>query len=633
MNFRTIKPNLHTQINNSPTNTTVATVDEHDLGFPPLRDDEQVADDHDVTTFSSATRLNTSAGHLNAKSDVYSFSIMLLELLTGFKAVDTSRRKNNLVEWLKPIFSQNWKLQTIMDGRMEGQHSSKATSHAAQLILKCLSIDPKDRPSMKEVMEVLVQIQAMTFMKKVPEVLEQIKVMEEKLKKSKFSSPQCSIAPRHRQPRRFLTSLKASCQYVSMKTRKLYCLCKCDCSGGISRPNLQLISFDECCCGNRHVIFIGDDVFKHVVDGLQPNKPRHDTVTDAPFSTPNPASADSAPPFCSTTATNVKIQRHFQAHVTIKKMLATPHLKEFSFKELKMATRNFSTQLGEGGFWKVFKGWMDEKTLAPSKTGDSMLVAIKDFNPKGDQHFELWQAEVSFLGRHYHPNLIGLLGYCWEDEKLLLVYEFMHKGSLDTHLFRKNSDIEPLSWDIRLKIAIGAARGLAFLHTLEKKVIYRDFKTYNIMLDENYNAKLSNFGLATLGPSSEEASVSIVIAGTIGYIAPECITAGDLYLKSDVYGFGVVLLELLMGIRVIDPKHPCRQQNLFDWLKPILSQETKLKTIMDAQMEGQYSFEAALQAAQLSLRCLELDPRSRPSMKEVMEVLREIEALARHLHD
>ncbi|TXG59911.1 hypothetical protein EZV62_014484 [Acer yangbiense] len=176
-------------------------------------------------TYGYAAPEYIQTGHLSAKSDVYSFGVVLLELLTGFKAVDTSRRKDYLVEWLKPIFSQNWRLQTIMNVRMEGQHSSKATSQAAQLILKCLSIDPKDRPSTKEVMEVLVQIQAMTFMKKVPEELEQIKVMEEKPKKSKFSSPRCSVAPpRHRQPRRFLTSLKASCQYVSLKTRKLLSL-------------------------------------------------------------------------------------------------------------------------------------------------------------------------------------------------------------------------------------------------------------------------------------------------------------------------------------------------------------------------------------------------------------------------
>ncbi|KAK0604662.1 hypothetical protein LWI29_017968 [Acer saccharum] len=327
-------------------------------------------------------------GHLTAKSDVYSFGVMLLELWMGFKEVGTRRRKEYLVEWLKPMLSQNRKLQTIMGVWMEGQHSSEATSQAAQLIQKCLSIDPEDRPSMKEVMEVLVQIQAMTFMKKVPEELEQIKVMEEKPKKSKFSSPRCSVAPpRHRQPRRFLTSLKASCQYIG-----------------------------ACRYGDR--------------------------CSRLAVSTPNPASA---PPFCSPTSTNVNIQQHFQVHLTIKKMLATPHLKEFSFEELKMATRNFSAQLGDGGLWKVYKGWMDEKTLAPSKTGDSMLVAIKEFNPNREQHFELWQAEVNILGRHYHPNLIGLLGYCWEDEKLLLVNEFMHKGSLNTHLFRRNSDIKPLS--------------------------------------------------------------------------------------------------------------------------------------------------------------------------------------------
>ncbi|KAH7566179.1 hypothetical protein JRO89_XS08G0111400 [Xanthoceras sorbifolium] len=265
---------------------------------------------------------------------------------------------------------------------------------------------------------------------------------------------------------------------------------------------------------------------------------------------------------------------------------------------------------------------MDEKTLAPSKTGDGMAVVIKDFNSERESHFELWQSEVNFLGRHYHPNLIGLLGYCWEDEKLLLVYEFLQKGNL-----AGGCAIEPLSWDIRIKIVIGAARGLAFLHTLEKKVIYNDFKTSNILLDENYNAKLTNFSLARLGPSSEEASLSSTdVAGTVGYIAPDTLQQVT-FTWSDVYGFGVVLLELLMGLRVTDPEHPCGDPNLVDWLKPILSQETKLKTIMDLQMEGQYSSEAALQAAQLSLRCLALDPQSRPSIKEVVEVLKEIEAL------
>ncbi|KAH7566181.1 hypothetical protein JRO89_XS08G0111600 [Xanthoceras sorbifolium] len=225
-------------------------------------------------------------------------------------------------------------------------------------------------------------------------------------------------------------------------------------------------------------------------------------------------------------------------------MLLTPNMKEFSFEELKMATRNFGARLGDGGLWKVYNGWLDEKRLAPSITGDGIVVAIKDFNTKMEQHFEMWQSEVNFLGRHYHPNLIGLFGYCLEDEKLLLVYEFVQKGRLDTQLFTsKNTEI-------------------------------------------------------------------VILNHYLG-----------------IYDLKLPLEQLELLCWVIDPKHPCGQQNLVDWLKPILSQETKLKTIMDARMEGQYSSEAALQGAQLSLRCLELDPQSRPSVKQVMEVLKEIEAL------
>lgn len=310
-------------------------------------------------------------------------------------------------------------------------------------------------------------------------------------------------------------------------------------------------------------------------------------------------------------------------------ILEAPNLKEFTFADLKSATRNFrsDTLLGEGGFGKVFKGWIDEKTYAPSKTGTGLVVAIKKLNSESMQGFQEWQSEVNFLGRLSHPNLVKLLGYCWEDKELLLVYEFMQKGSLENHLFRRNPAIEPLSWDLRLKIAIGAAKGLEFLHTSDKKVIYRDFKASNILLDGNYHAKISDFGLAKFGPSGGDSHVTTRVMGTYGYAAPEYIATGHLYVKSDVYGFGVVLLEMLTGLRALDTKRPNGQQNLVDWLKPILSQKRKLKTIMDVRIEGQYSSKAMLQAAQLTLKCLESDPKSRPPMKEVVEALEQIDAI------
>ncbi|CAA2972562.1 probable serine threonine- kinase Cx32, chloroplastic [Olea europaea subsp. europaea] len=310
-------------------------------------------------------------------------------------------------------------------------------------------------------------------------------------------------------------------------------------------------------------------------------------------------------------------------------ILPTSNLKIFTFVDMKIATKNFKSDmvLGVGGFGTVFKGWVDSKTFSPSKVGTGMMVAIKKLNPESTQGFEEWQSEVNFLGRLSHPNLVKLLGYCWEDKELLLVYEFMQRGSLENHLFRRSVAIEPLSWDIRLKIAIGAARGLAFLHTSDKQVIYRDFKASNILLDANYNAKISDFGLAKLGPSEGNSHVTTRVMGTHGYAAPEYVATGHLYVKSDVYGFGVVLLEMLTGLRALDNRRSSGQKNLVDYAKPFLHQKRKLMSIMDARMEGQYSSKAALQAAQLSLRCLESEPRKRPSMKEVGETLEQIAAI------
>lgn len=299
--------------------------------------------------------------------------------------------------------------------------------------------------------------------------------------------------------------------------------------------------------------------------------------------------------------------------------------KLFTLTELKSATRNFrpDTVLGEGGFGRVFKGWVDEKTYAPAKVGCGMAVAVKKSNPDSSQGLQEWQSEVKLLGKFSHPNLVRLLGYCWEENQFLLVYEYMQKGSLEKHLFRKGA--EPLPWNVRIKIAIGAAEGLAFLHTSEKSVIYRDFKTSNILLDGAFNAKLSDFGLAKFGPLNGNSHVTTRVMGTYGYAAPEYVATGHLYVKSDVYGFGVVLLELLTGLKALDTNRPSWQQNLVDFARPSLSDKRKLKKIMDPRLEEQYPIKAAVQAAELILQCLESDPKSRPAMKEVLETLKKID--------
>ncbi|KAI3760488.1 hypothetical protein L1987_50883 [Smallanthus sonchifolius] len=226
-------------------------------------------------------------------------------------------------------------------------------------------------------------------------------------------------------------------------------------------------------------------------------------------------------------------------------ILQSTNLKSFSYSNLRMATRNFrpDSVLGEGGFGSVYKGWIDEQSFTASKPGTGVVVAVKRLNLDSFQGHREWLAEVNYLGQFSHQNLVNLIGYCWEDEHRLLVYEFMPRGSLENHLFRRGSYFQPLSWSIRLKVALGAAKGLAFLHSAETKVIYRDFKTSNVLLDLDYNAKLSDFGLAKDGPTGDKSHVSTRVMGTYGYAAPEYLATGHLSTKNGS-GVGISGVEV-----------------------------------------------------------------------------------------
>ncbi|XP_076936123.1 EPD1-interacting receptor-like cytoplasmic serine/threonine-protein kinase [Bidens hawaiensis] len=294
---------------------------------------------------------------------------------------------------------------------------------------------------------------------------------------------------------------------------------------------------------------------------------------------------------------------------------------EFTFDQLSMITHDFASSdyLGEGGFGTVHKGFIDDK-LRPGL--EAQPVAVKLLDLDGGQGHKEWLAEVTFLGQLRHPHLVKLVGYCCEDRNRLLVYEYMARGNLESQLFRRYSISLP--WLTRIRIALGAAKGLAFLHGEEKPVIYRDFKTSNILLGTDYTAKLSDFGLAKDGPEGDETHVSTRVMGTHGYAAPEYIMTGHLTTKSDVYSFGVVLLELLTGKRSMDKKRPHREQCLVEWIRPLLKDSNNLDQIMDPKLDGQYPELGAKTAAALASRCVSHHAKCRPTMNEVVKTLENI---------
>ncbi|XP_047962605.1 serine/threonine-protein kinase PCRK1-like [Salvia hispanica] len=301
------------------------------------------------------------------------------------------------------------------------------------------------------------------------------------------------------------------------------------------------------------------------------------------------------------------------------------NLKVFSFSELKQATKNFgrTTKLGEGGFGCVFKGVI-KSSNDPAERID---VAVKQLGRRGLQGHKEWVTEVNVLGVVEHPNLVKLIGYCAEDDERgiqrLLVYEYMPNGSVEDHLSIRS--LTPLSWDMRLRVALDAARGLAYLHEeMDFQIIFRDFKSSNILLDEQWNAKLSDFGLARLGPSEGLTHVSTAVVGTMGYAAPEYIQTGRLTSKSDVWSYGVFLYELITGRRPLDRQRPKGEQKLLEWVKPYLSDAKKFQHILDPRLEGRQVLKSAHKLSLVANRCLSRLSKTRPKMSEVQEMINQV---------
>ncbi|KAH9709782.1 serine/threonine-protein kinase PBS1 [Citrus sinensis] len=287
----------------------------------------------------------------------------------------------------------------------------------------------------------------------------------------------------------------------------------------------------------------------------------------------------------------------------------------FTFRELAAATKNFRPEsfIGEGGFGRVYKGWLES-------TGQ--VVAVKQLDRNGLQGNREFLVEVLMLSLLHHSNLVNLIGYCADGDQRLLVYEFMPLGSLEDHLHDLPPDKEALDWNTRMKIAAGAAKGLEYLHDkANPPVIYRDFKSSNILLEEGFHPKLSDFGLAKLGPVGDKSHVSTRVMGTYGYCAPEYAMTGQLTVKSDVYSFGVVFLELITGRKAIDSTRPHGEQNLVTWARPLFNDRRKFSKLADPRLEGRYPIRGLYQALAVASMCIQEQAATRPLIGDVVTAL------------
>ncbi|KAG6660152.1 receptor-like protein kinase FERONIA [Carya illinoinensis] len=282
----------------------------------------------------------------------------------------------------------------------------------------------------------------------------------------------------------------------------------------------------------------------------------------------------------------------------------------FSFSEIKAATNNFDDVLiiGVGGFGNVYKGYVDDGTTQ---------VAIKRLKSGSKQGFHEFATEITTLSQLRHLHLVSLIGYCNDDHEMILVYDYMPRGTLGDHLY--NTDNPPLSLKQRLQICIGAARGLQYLHTGAKHmVIHRDVKTTNILLDEKWVAKVSDFGLSKTGPTSVSSTqINTEVKGSFGYLDPEYIRLQKLTEKSDVYSFGVVLCEVLSARPPIFRAAEKNKVSLVEWVRECYNGDM-LDQIIDPFVKGEITPECLKKFVDLAVSCLLDDGSERPSMNDVV---------------
>ncbi|ANM61083.1 Leucine-rich repeat protein kinase family protein [Arabidopsis thaliana] len=309
------------------------------------------------------------------------------------------------------------------------------------------------------------------------------------------------------------------------------------------------------------------------------------------------------PPAAYVQASNGRSRRSAEPAIVTKN-------KRFTYSEVMQMTNNFQRVLGKGGFGIVYHGLVN----------GTEQVAIKILSHSSSQGYKQFKAEVELLLRVHHKNLVGLVGYCDEGENLALIYEYMANGDLKEHMSGTRNHFI-LNWGTRLKIVVESAQGLEYLHNgCKPLMVHRDIKTTNILLNEQFDAKLADFGLSRSFPIEGETHVSTAVAGTPGYLDPEYYRTNWLTEKSDVYSFGVVLLEIITNQPVIDPRR--EKPHIAEWVGEVLT-KGDIKNIMDPSLNGDYDSTSVWKAVELAMCCLNPSSARRPNMSQVVIELNE----------
>nr|POF07313.1 putative serine/threonine-protein kinase [Quercus suber] len=284
----------------------------------------------------------------------------------------------------------------------------------------------------------------------------------------------------------------------------------------------------------------------------------------------------------------------------------------YTLRELEAATNGFADDnvIGEGGYGIVYHGVLQ----------DNSQIAVKNLLNNRGQAEKEFKVEVEAIGRVRHKNLVRLLGYCAEGAHRMLVYEYVNNGNLEQWLHGDVGPCSPLTWELRMNIILGTAKGLTYLHEgLEPKVVHRDIKSSNILLDKQWNSKVSDFGLAKL-LGSESSYITTRVMGTFGYVAPEYASTGMLNERSDVYSFGILVMEIITGRNPVDYSRPPEEVNLVEWLKKMVANRNA-EGVLDPKLPEKPTSRALKRALLVGLRCVDPNAQKRPKMGHVIHML------------